>query len=548
MKGKKLRHLAAMLLCLAVATTALYACSSGGGQTQAPAATTAAPAAPADSSGQSAAAAPAAQAPADTAAAPAGPDISEHVDLELLMIGDAPRDMDRVTALVNEKLNKDINATIKFNYTTFTDAMQKYNLALSSGQNLDVIYTATFQNYSQLAARGAFHALDDLLPVYAPKLYAMVPQEYWDGVRVNGKIYTVPNVYKQFLMGGFIYRKDLQEKYNLPVPKDAETIEQLMLGFKENMPGQLLTNEFPMAGIYQFNFSAIGALDMYHGWANTAIYGLAAPYDDPGNLFNYWESPEFVEEMKLMKRWADLGFWSRSALSNVEDMSAMQNGKTVARFFGGTVNTVAEYNAAVAESHPDWKFDIFLYSDMTGVYYPTHPMHEGLAIPIASKHPERALMFIEELIMDKEINHLTSYGIEGEHYMVDEDGWYVALQDPATSGFTWEQSNPWAWRNSEFMLLPKEKEYQMERYAEMEPKAGPNYIEGFAEDYESYQTERAALGTVMTQYLQPLHAGLVDDVEASVKTFLEQAKLAGLEKVQEEYSKQWKAYIDTYAK
>jgi putative aldouronate transport system substrate-binding protein len=170
-------------------------------------------------------------------------------------------------------------------------------------------------------------------------------------------------------------------------------------------------------------------------------------------------------------------------------------------------------------------------------------MHEGLAIPLASKHPDRALMFIEKLILDKDINRLTSYGIEGEHYEVDPEGWYVALQDTATSGFAWEASNSWAWRNTDFMLLPKEKEYQVQRYAEIEPKAGLNYIEGFAEDYTSYQTERAALGTVMTQYLQPLHAGLVDDVEASIAEFLKQAESAGLDKIQEEYSKQWKEYI-----
>jgi putative aldouronate transport system substrate-binding protein len=461
------------------------------------------------------------------------------------MIGDGPKDLDRIVGMVNEKILPKINATIKWNYTTFTDAMQKYNLALSSGQNLDLIYTAPFQNYFSLAKNGAFHALDELLPEYAPELHKFVPEGHWKGVKVNGKIYTIPCTYKQYLVGGFIFRKDLQEKYNLPFPSGIENIEAYFLGIKENMPEQLLTNEFPMAGVYQLNFSAIGALDIFHGWANTAIYGLAADYGEPEKLYDYWASEQFREEMKLMKRWADLGFWSRSALSSVEDMSAMQNGKTVGRLFGGTVNSVAEYNAAVADTHPDWSFDIALYSDINGVVYPTHPTQDGIGVPIASKRPDRAVMFAQELLLDKEINQWTSYGIKGERYDVDADGWYVPLQDTLSSTFPWEGMLSWAWRSPDYMLFPKADEYRIGMYEKFEKVAGVNYIGGFQEDYSDYQTERAALGAVMTQYLQPLHAGLVDDVDKAVDVFLEQAKLAGLEAIQAKYSEQWLEHINS---
>jgi putative aldouronate transport system substrate-binding protein len=475
----------------------------------------------------------------------AGPDISERVDLEFLMIGDAPKDLDMIVGMVNEKILPKINATIKWNYTTFTDAMQKYNLALSSGQNLDLIYTAPFQNFFQLAKSGAFHELDDVLPEYAPELYKAIPESYWKGVRVNGKIYCIPSTYKQYLMGGFVFREDLREKFNLPFPDSIENIEAYMLGVKENMPEQLITNEFPKAGVYQFNFSAYGVTSLKHGWANTAIYGIAADYKEPTRLYDYWNSDEFVEDMKLMKKWADLGFWSRSALSSVEDMSAMQNGKTVARLFGGTVNLLSEYNAAVATAHPDWKFGIYIYADSNGVVYPTHPAQDGVGVPIASKHPDRAMMFAQELILDQEINQWTSYGVRGLHYDVDSEGWYVPLQDPLTSGFPREGMFCWGWRYPKYMLFPKEDAYRIEMYKEFEKVEGINYLDGFQEDYTNYQTERAALGTVMTEYLQPLHAGLVDDVEKAVEIFREQAKLAGLETIQKQYSEQWLEYVNS---
>ncbi|MDR1560140.1 MAG: extracellular solute-binding protein [Clostridiales bacterium] len=524
-----LRGLIVMALAISPALAALTSCASSGqgAATQPPAASQA-------TSSQTA---------EESAETSAGPDVSQRVDLEFMMIGDGPKDLDRIVGMVNEKTLEKLNCTIKWNYTTFTDAMQKYNLALSSGQNLDLIYTAPFQNYFQLAKSGAFHSLNEILPTYAPELYAFVPEGHWKGVSVNGNIYTIPCTYKQYLCGGFIYRKDLREKFNLPVPVSMDTIEAYLLGVKENMPEQLLTNEFPMAGVYQFNFSAINVLSMNHTWANDVIYGIAADYNNPNQLTDYWNSDQFVEEMKLMKKWADMGFWSRSALSSVEDMSAMENGKTIARLFGGTVNSVSEYNAAVETTHPDWEFDIFLYSDINKVVYPTHPTQDGIAVPIASKHPDRAVMFAQELIMDEEINLLTNYGIKGEHYDVDADGWYIPLQDPQTSSFPWDGMKSWAWRNPVYMLFPKTDQYKIEMYAKFDEVAGYNYAAGFQEDYTNYQTERAALGTVMTQYLQPLHAGLVEDVDAAVATFREQAKLAGLETIQQQYTEQWLAYI-----
>ncbi|TXK77838.1 DUF3502 domain-containing protein [Paenibacillus sp. N3.4] len=66
---------------------------------------------------------------------------------------------------------------------------------------------------------------------------------------------------------------------------------------------------------------------------------------------------------------------------------------------------------------------------------------------------------------------------------------------------------------------------------------------GFAEDYSSYQAEKAALDQVEKQYMFPLEAGLVADVEGGLKNFMEKAKAAGLDKIQAEYKKQWLQYL-----
>src|SRR5690606_25163835 len=109
-------------------------------------------------------------------------------------------------------------------------------LMLSTGQPVDLLFTADWTQYSSYAKKGAFLTLDELLPKAAPKLWEFVPQDMWDAVRVDGNIYTVPATYKEYVTNGFVWREDLRAKYDLPKPVDVDTFEQYLAGIKKNAP------------------------------------------------------------------------------------------------------------------------------------------------------------------------------------------------------------------------------------------------------------------------------------------------------------------------
>ncbi len=471
-------------------------------------------------------------------------DTSKEVELQFYMVGDAPKDLDVVSQKINELAKKDINATVKFNFTTWTDFDQKYNLLLSSGEPVDLIYTATWLNYFKLANAGAFLPLDDLLPKYAPELNKFIGEEMFNQVKANGKIYTMPSTWKEYINDGLTYRKDLQQKLNLPEPNSLENVEAYFEGIKKNMPQQIITNETAKPGADVYSFTAFEILSMKYKWVNVnAPYGLVADYATPGDIKPYWGSQDFIDDMKMFKRWADKGFWSRSALSAKVDATSFTSGKVVAVIQGENPNKYADSIMKVESSNPDWEVGYYPYCYSNGVAIPVHPAQNGYGIPIASKNPERAMMFYEKLVMDKTYNQLTQYGIEGTHYKV-ENGYYVPIGDVTKSGFAREGMNGWAWRNPDYMLYDKSFDTVKNLFKEYEEKYPTiNYMDGFAEDYSAYQSERAALATVMSQYLAPLQAGLVKDVDAAVATFMEKAKAAGLDKIQAEYTRQWKAYI-----
>ena len=511
------------------------------------------PAAPASSVAATTEAAASSEA-ASTEAVASEPAMEElkPVELEFFMVGDGPKDLQIIQDKLNEMSKRDLNCTVKYNFTTWTDFTTKYNLLLSTGQPVDLIYTAGWLDYQKLARNGAFLALDDLLPKYAPEVWAFVPQDVYNQVKIGGKIYTIPATWKEFINNGFQYRQDLQEKYGLPVPDSLANVEAYLEGVKKNEPGQVLTNETVNTGNFSALFSATSVLEFKYGWANGSLYGLVSDYTKPSEMRPYWGTPEFVEDMKMFKTWADKGFWSRSALSAKNDPTSFPNGKAVVIMAGQNPNKYGKDFEIVLGAHPDWKVGYIPYANANGVAVPAHATQNGYGVPVSSKNPERALMFYQKLLLDKEYHDLSQYGILGTHYN-EVDGYYEGIGDPSKTGFGREGMNGWAWRNPEYMLFPKSFDVVKQVFADLDVIAnkqpdykGINIGGGFAEDYTSYQSERAALGTVLTQYLAPLEAGLVKDVDAAVKTLMEKANAAGLEKIQAEYQRQWTEYCATY--
>lgn len=472
-----------------------------------------------------------------TASSPPGLDISKKVELQFYMLGDPPKDLSVIEAKINELTLKDLNATVKFNYIAWTDNTTKYKLLLTSGQPIDLIYTANWFGYQQYAKKGAFLPLDELLPKVAPKLNGFVPKDMWSSAKIDGKIYTVPSTYKEYTTGGFIYREDLRQKFNLPKPVSIATFETYLDGIKKNVP-----DLFPLAS----GFNMRNYMELTVDPAGSFPYGMTASYSKPREMTAYWGSPAHLEGLKVAKSWADKGFWSKNVLNEKElGNNLVINGKSAA-LFSHNPSMFNDMNTKTQAAHPDWKLAYSPFPFIKGYATPVSPIGNGFAIPKSSENPERALAFYEKLVTDKQYNQLTEYGIEGVNYKVD-NGYYQMIGDSKSNGFPREAMNGWSWRNPEYMLFDKGYDGVKEIFAQLDKIAKPDIYSGFAEDYTAYQAERAALEQVAKQYLAPLEMGLVDDVEGGLKLFMEKAKAAGLDKIQAEYKKQWLQYLDEAA-
>ena len=80
-------------------------------------------------------------------------DKGEKVTLQFYMLGDAPKDLPVIESEINKLAEADLNVNVKFNYTSWTDWDQKYKLLLSSGQPIDLIFTADWTFYQSYAKK-----------------------------------------------------------------------------------------------------------------------------------------------------------------------------------------------------------------------------------------------------------------------------------------------------------------------------------------------------------------------------------------------------------
>jgi putative aldouronate transport system substrate-binding protein len=113
------------------------------------------------------------------------------------------------------------------------DYLERLNLAIVSNDMPDVFQPWGGNEYD-LAKQGALMPLDDLLPRYAPNLWNNISQETWNIVRANspdGKIYYIPNTWKDFTLTAFI-RADWLNRVGLDVPQTISEYENVLRAFK----------------------------------------------------------------------------------------------------------------------------------------------------------------------------------------------------------------------------------------------------------------------------------------------------------------------------
>lgn len=471
-------------------------------------------------------------------------DISKYVELKMYLVGDKPEGFDDVYAQINKILGEKLNCSISVDWLSWAEHNTKYSLLFSSGENFDMIYSASsWCHYEQTVGLGGFMTLDkEFIQKYAPDVWETLPKVAWDQATINGSVYMVPANFVEVTPDVLAIRGDLIKKYGYD---NIASWDDLMSFYKDCAADGMYGNAVGAGSLYWLWFAEMG----YYIVSGAPNRGQLVLFynQDPENAYLQYilEWDKFTEYCHLVKELAETGCWPSDVLSSTQDrQDGLLNGRGASMVWNaGTCQIHANQGNA---EHPDWNINI--YNIMPDISYSaTKYINGGIGININSKNPERAMMVINEFATNKEIQDLAQLGIEGVNWEAVGDDQYKIIEGAAYAG-----SNYWGWRNRDIMRTkynenPTAVDIKVNELNEyfMANIRDSHVLDGFSFDSTSVSTQYAAVEAAMGTYFDPLINGLVSNVDTSLEQFRSAMDAAGIQVVLDEMQRQVDNFINS---
>ena len=458
-------------------------------------------------------------------------DMSQPVELVWYCMGPPPVDLPLVMEKLNDYTKQKLNCTVKLNMIDYGDYGTKMKMIALSNENYDIAFTCNWAfDYNRNAASGTFLQLDGIIEKCAPKLLDSCPSEFWRGTKVQGKTYGVPyNTTTASVMAYYIDKSMLQG-----------VIDPAMLGQYKAFPEMLPVLEKVKAahpGVTMYKpFAWFDFNDKFDFIKGNLFPGAVRLNDKNCKVFNQWEDPEVSAALDINRLAFQKGLTYKEERTQTDAMADFRNKKLFCY-----IANYAPY-ADIAATR-DYKLDVMCLpvaerpitntDSCTGALY---------AVSVNSKHPARALMFLELLNSDKYLRNLIGFGIEGTHYKK------LSANVIEKTERAKDYSMPNWYLGNLFLLYlengdPADK---WQKYADFNKTAIMSPLLGFTFDAQPVSAEVSAISNAVDEYAIYLAYGQ-SDPKKMLPEFQKKIKNSGVDKVLAEMQRQIDAWRKTSA-
>ena len=138
----------------------------------------------------------------------------------------------------------------------------KVNLIVSSGQEYDMIRMANRNLLASFVENEAIHDLTEEIQEHGEYLLKYLPQEIWDMVSNDGRIYAIPTDSNRLIDWGTTIRVDWLEKLGLNFPENPTELREVLMLFKNENPDGIASDKvipltIPGANTSDMNFNGV---------------------------------------------------------------------------------------------------------------------------------------------------------------------------------------------------------------------------------------------------------------------------------------------------
>ena len=443
-----------------------------------------------------------------------------------LPIENTPSDLESVEAELNKYLKEKINATVNINCMASGQYKEKLGMMINTGEYFDMCFVATWMlDYVNNARKNVFFDLTDHLDTYLKDATEAIGKENLQLQRVDGRLKALP-VYKEMASQyGWIYRKDMADKYGIDMSQYKT--------FEEFMPVAEMLKEKEKSIEYVVDWSNLGTpYNMYNIIYNIDPSGTF----EPDKVINFYKTDEFKQAIAIAREYYQKGLVRPDVLTATDDVAKMASGKTFAMY-----NLVKPGKAA--EMFPDSQYD-FAEVGTANIYLDHMAGAQSMqAISATSKNPARVMKFMNLLNSDPYVKNLVIHGIEGKHYEKIDD---KTIKQIPNSGYSL-YDNTWAIGNV-FLDYLKDDENpdKLEILKTLNKNAIHAPVQGYVPSEMDSEIKQIELdcNAAVDKYRKQLITGAVD-TEPTYSEFISTLDKCDYDKYLEWIQKDYDEYLKT---
>ncbi len=472
---------------------------------------------------------------ADITTAPAAPAL-EPYELNCYFLAPQCKDVPLVQEEVSKLLKEKINATIKLNYLWWDSYQDRQKLFVASGDQIDTMFSPSWWGYANFAAQKAWLPLDDLLATYGKDIIANINPAYLKAPVLDGVLYGIPTGKDMFGTGGVLVNKAMADKYgfDFSTVKTPADFEPMLKTIKEKEPGivPFLSTKGDHTSYFTQDFLVhIAQTEVPVGYVKT---------EGDIKICNLMETEEYKKIAYLSEDWYKKGYINK-------DVATLQDGMPIKKAQKAFMWAEQLKPGKADEMKAQLGYDLIQVDGYSGIQHfaTTGDLTNSmLVISRNSKNPERAMMFLNLLFIDKQLKNLLDWGIENKHYKKIGEN-QIDFADGVTaetSGYTGLAQ--WAMGGSQFLdyLWANESPDKWEKMQEFNNSAIADKALGWTYSQEAVKTEVSALATVGKSHGEPIGEGIVsyDKYYPKMKTAMEKA---GVKAMIDDAQKQLDKYL-----
>jgi len=459
--------------------------------------------------------------------------MEDAAELKWYVIGSLEQpDQDMVEEAINEYAVEKINAMVDIIFLDYGPYQETMGTKLAAGEEIDICFTSGWAGtaeYKQNAALGNFTALNKYFEEGGAlnETLQLIGEDFMYATQIDGVSYAVPCNKEQAHNWGFLFREDIVEELSLDIAsvKSTEDLEPILAAVKAAYP--------EMYGLVTATGEAPFRLLDWNIISGDDVPGALYPDNRDTTIVNQFATSEALAHFTTMKAYYDAGYIRADADTSDAWQADLDSG------LGFAVSQSMKPGKGVEFSQGrDYNY---IQVDTTDPVMSNREADGSMmAIPIASKNPDKAAEFINLANVDKYMNNLLNFGIEDYHFTKVSDNIIELSEDNAG----WRPNITWVFPN-QFMnyTMSSEDPDKFVNFVAYNQSSTPLNNLGFVYNGSDMENTVSALKAITAQYTARLYSGAVSDVEALVDEMNQKMEAAGMSDLIEDMQKQFDMWL-----